>query len=57
LPNGGKIKSVTIVIDENPMPVSLTVKPHQQRSSLWISANMRFNGPSPVRAIVETENG
>lgn len=57
LPNGGKIKSVAIVIDENPMPVSLTVMPHQQRSSLWVSANMRFNGPSPVRAIVEAENG
>ena len=27
LPNGAKVKSVTIIIDENPMPVSLTVKP------------------------------
>ncbi len=57
LPNGAKVKSVTIIIDENPMPVSLTVRPEQQRSSLWVSASMRFNGPSPVRAIVEAENG
>ena len=57
LPNGAKVKSVTIIIDENPMPVSLTVKPEQKRSSLWVSASMRFNGPSPVRAIVEAENG
>lgn len=57
LPNGAKVKSVTIIIDENPMPVSLTVKPQQERSSLWVSASMRFNGPSPVRAIVEAENG
>jgi len=57
LPDGAKVKSVTIIIDENPMPVSLTVRPEQQRSSLWVSASMRFNGPSPVRAIVEAENG
>lgn len=57
LPNGAKVKSVTIIIDENPMPVSLTVKPEQKRSSLWVSASMRFNGPSPVRAVVEAENG
>ena len=57
LPNGAKVKSVTIIIDENPMPVSLTVRPEQKRSSLWVSASMRFNGPSPVRAIVEAENG
>ncbi len=57
LPNGAKVKSVTIIIDENPMPVSLTVRPEQQRSSMWVSASMRFNGPSPVRAVVEAENG
>ncbi|MGI9512294.1 MAG: quinoprotein dehydrogenase-associated SoxYZ-like carrier [Anderseniella sp.] len=57
LPNGAKVKSVTIIIDENPMPVSLTVTPEQKRSDLWVSASMRFNGPSPVRAIVEAENG
>ena len=57
LPNGAKVKSVTIIIDENPMPVSLTVRPEQKRSSLWVSASMRFNGPSPVRAVVEAENG
>ncbi len=57
LPNGAKVKSVTIIIDENPMPVSLTVRPEQKRSSMWVSASMRFNGPSPVRAIVEAENG
>ena len=57
LPDGARVKSVTIVIDENPMPVSLTVRPEQKRSSLWVSASMRFNGPSPVRAIVEAENG
>ncbi len=57
LPDGATVKSVTIIIDENPMPVSLTVRPEQKRSSLWISASMRFNGPSPVRAIVEAENG
>lgn len=57
LPNGARVKSVTIIIDENPMPVSLTVKPEQKRTDLWVSASMRFNGPSPIRAIVEAENG
>ena len=57
LPDGAAIKTVTMIIDENPMPVSLSISPAQKRSDLWVSANMRFNGPSPVRAVVEAEDG
>jgi sulfur-oxidizing protein SoxY len=57
LPDGRSIRSVNIIIDENPMPVSLTVHPQTQRSYLWVSANMRFNGPSPIRAVIEADDG
>lgn len=57
LPGGASVKAVTIIIDENPMPVSLKIEPAQKRSDLWVSANMRFDGPSPVRAVVEADDG
>lgn len=57
LPGGSAVRAVTVIIDENPMPVSLSLAPAQKRSDVWLSASMRFNGPSPVRAVVETEDG
>ncbi len=57
LPGGASIKAVTFIIDENPMPVSLSLQPQQKRSEVWLSANMRFNGPSPIRAVVEADDG
>lgn len=57
LPGGATVKAVTLIIDENPMPVSLSLKPAQKRTDIFVSASMRFNGPSPVRAVVEAEDG
>ena len=55
--DGRTVRSVTIVIDENPMPVSAVVRFDDARRSFAIATNMRFNGPSPIRAVVETSDG
>lgn len=55
--DGRSIKSVTLIIDENPMPVSATWTFDTPRQSVNLGANMRFNGPSPLRAVIETTDG
>jgi sulfur-oxidizing protein SoxY len=57
LPGSATVKAVTLIIDENPMPVSMSLTPAQKRGEIFVSANMRFNGPSPVRAVVEADDG
>lgn len=51
------IKTLTLVIDENPMPVSAVFEMGKPKHELNISTFMRLNGPSSVRAIVETSDG
>lgn len=55
--DGRSVKSVTFVIDENPMPVTAVFEFDKKSSTVTLSANMRFNGPSPTRVIVETNDG
>lgn len=55
--DGRTVKAITVVIDENPMPVSAVVALAQPRAAITFGANMRFNGPSKVRAIVEASDG
>ena len=54
---GQSIKEVTIIIDENPMPVSATVTMEKRRTEFEFSTFMRFNGPSPLRVVLETDDG
>jgi sulfur-oxidizing protein SoxY len=56
-PPGAAIRRVTLVIDENPSPVSAVVDMRQPALAASFDVTMRMNGPSPVRAIVETEDG
>lgn len=51
------VRAITIVIDENPMPVSAIFRFETPRRSVSIATMMRFNGPSPIRTIVETSDG
>lgn len=57
LRDGRQIKSITVILDENPMPVSAVYKLQHARSHMSVAANMRLNGPTKVRAIVETSDG
>ena len=54
---GQSIKEVTIIIDENPMPVSATLTMEKRRENFTFSTFMRFNGPSPLRVVMETNDG
>jgi len=55
--DGRSVKSVTFVIDENPMPVTAVFEFDRQSPRVHLAANMRFNGPSPMRVVVETNDG
>ncbi|MEM0923994.1 MAG: quinoprotein dehydrogenase-associated SoxYZ-like carrier, partial [Pseudomonadota bacterium] len=55
--DGEGIRSVTLIIDENPMPVSAVWTFDQPRQSVTLGANLRFDGPSPLRAVIETTGG
>jgi len=57
VPPQAVIKTMTLVIDENPMPVSAVFQMGKSKNELHISTFMRLNGPSSVRAIVETNDG
>jgi len=55
--DGRTVKSVSIIIDGNPMPVSAVFDLDAPEHTFAVSANMRINGPTPVRAVVEASDG
>lgn len=55
--DGRTVKKVTIIIDENPMPVSAVFTMKKPRKEVHFATHMRFNGPSPMRVIVEASDG
>ena len=55
--DGRGVRSVTLIIDENPMPVSAIWTFDEPRQSVTLGANMRFDGPSPLRAVIEASDG
>ncbi|HSM39332.1 MAG TPA: quinoprotein dehydrogenase-associated SoxYZ-like carrier [Afifellaceae bacterium] len=55
--DGRTVRTVTVVIDENPMPVSAVFRFDAPRRSVSIATRMRFDGPSPIRTIVEASDG
>lgn len=57
LPFGAAIARMTLVIDENPMPVSAVVDFTEPTRAASFDFTMRLNGPSPVRAIIEVDDG
>lgn len=56
-PDGHRFKELHLVLDENPMPVSAQLAFAQLPSSFEFAATMRINGPTPVHAVAELENG
>jgi len=57
LPSELVIKKVTVIVDENPMPVSAVFDISKPKRVLNFSTFMRLNGSSSVRAIVEASDG
>ena len=56
-PNGGAIDKVTVVLDENPMPVSAVFDLDDPRESFYFDLTMRVNGPTPMHVVAEMTDG
>lgn len=57
LPDGEEIKRLTLILDENPMPISADFQMATETDDVSVEIAMRLNGPTKVRAIVETKAG
>ncbi|MEM7745901.1 MAG: quinoprotein dehydrogenase-associated SoxYZ-like carrier [Pseudomonadota bacterium] len=57
MPFGEFIETVTLILDDNPMPVSAVFDLTTPQPSFEFSATMRVNGPTMVRVVVETDRG
>jgi len=55
--DGRTVKSVTFVVDENPMPVAATFRFADNRDRVAVGINIRLDHESPIRAIVEASDG
>lgn len=56
-PDGTDVAKVTLVLDENPMPVSAVFALEQPLPGFYFDVTMRINGPTPVHVIAETTDG
>ena len=57
LGEGRMLKAVTFIVDEDPAPVAAVFRFEQARERVSIGANLRLNGPSPVRVVAEDTAG
>lgn len=55
--DGRSIKSVTIIVDENPTPIAAVFRFPQIRHEVAVATNFRFDAVTGVRAIVEASDG
>ncbi|MGH6861548.1 MAG: thiosulfate oxidation carrier protein SoxY, partial [Phyllobacterium sp.] len=53
----GRIKAVTLIVDENPSPVAAVFKFGKDAGVTHLATRLRVNAYSYVRAIAETEDG
>ncbi|WP_417683708.1 quinoprotein dehydrogenase-associated SoxYZ-like carrier [Roseibium sp.] len=51
------IVGVALILDNNPMPVSADLKFAAPQAMFDFTATMRINGPTPVHAVAELDNG
>jgi sulfur-oxidizing protein SoxY len=56
-PEGQMLDSVTVILDENPMPVSVVFSFEQPVSSFFFDLTMRVNGPTPLHVVARTARG
>lgn len=55
--DGRKIKSVTFIVDENPMPVAAAFRFADNRDRATLGINIRLDHASSVRVVVEASDG
>ena len=56
-PADALISKVTLVLDENPMPVSAVFSLSEPQPAFGFSATLRINGPTPIHVIAEATDG
>lgn len=56
-PEGAQIARVTLVIDENPMPVSAVFDLAEPLPAFFFDVTMRINGPTPMHVVAEATDG
>ncbi len=56
-PEGRLLSSVTVILDENPMPVSAVFTFRQPLPRFNFEATFRVNGPTPLHMVAETTDG
>ncbi|KMK65480.1 quinoprotein dehydrogenase-associated SoxYZ-like carrier [Puniceibacterium sp. IMCC21224] len=56
-PQGLLLGSVTLILDENPMPVSAVFNFDAPLPRFFFDVTMRINGPTPLHVIAETTDG
>lgn len=57
MPFGEFIQTVTLILDENPMPVSAVFEMAEPQRAFSFAGTMRVNGPTMVRVVAETDQG
>lgn len=55
--DGRTVEALSIIIDDNPMPVSAVFDMDATETDFSVLASMRINGPTPVRVLVEASDG
>ncbi|WP_323772467.1 quinoprotein dehydrogenase-associated SoxYZ-like carrier [Antarctobacter sp.] len=56
-PQGLLLDKITLVLDENPMPVSAVFALDVPQPGFFFDVTMRINGPTPLHVIAETTDG
>lgn len=56
-PEGRMLQSVTVILDENPMPVSAVFTFAQPVAQFDFDVTMRVNGPTPLHMVARTTEG
>ncbi|MGR3269534.1 quinoprotein dehydrogenase-associated SoxYZ-like carrier [Thalassococcus profundi] len=56
-PPGRMLGKVTLILDENPMPVSAVFEMDRPQERFFFDVTMRVNGPTPLHVVAETTDG
>lgn len=55
--DGRTVKSMAFILDENPMPVAANFRFDTPREKVGLGIEVRLNGQTPVRVVVEASDG
>lgn len=56
-PPGKQISSVSVILDNNPMPVSAVIDLAEPTANFTFDVTMRVNGPTPLHIVAKTSDG